>query len=107
MRKILSAIISFVIVGLLVVCGLSGLSDITERKESKNKFSDFYEQEENYDVLFIGSSHVLNGVFPMELWKDYGIVSYNLSGHGSRGAVNYWILKNALEYTTPKLVVID
>lgn len=107
MKKIISAIFSFLAVAVLIIWGLGHLSDITERKKSKNKFSDFYRQEEEYDVLFLGSSHVLNGVFPMELWRDYGIVSYNLSGHGSRAAVNYWILKNALEYTTPKLVVVD
>lgn len=107
MKKMISTIFSLVAVVVLVIWGLGELSDITERKESKNKFSDFYQQEEDYDVLFLGSSHVLNGVFPMELWKDYGIVSYNLSGHGSRMAMNYWILKNALEYTMPELVVLD
>lgn len=107
MKKTLSGIFSGLLVCCLVVVGLIYLSGLTERKESKYKFSDFYNQEEDYDVLFIGSSHYLNGVFPMELWKDYGIVSYNMAGHGSRAAVNYWILKNALEYTTPKLVVVD
>lgn len=91
MKKIVSAIFSFLAVVVLIVWGLGLLSDITERKESKNKFGNFYQQEEDYDVLFLGSSHILNGVFPMELWRDYGIVSYNLSGHGSRAAVNYWI----------------
>ena len=107
MRKTLKAIFSFVVVCLLVVTGMAYLSDLTERKESNNKFSEFYEQEEDYDVLFLGSSHVLNSVFPMELWNDYGIVSYNLAGYGSRSASNYWVLKNALEYTTPELVVVD
>lgn len=107
MKKILKAIFSFAVVGLLVAAGLVYLSDLTERKESNNKFSEFYEQEEDYDVLFLGSSHVLNSIFPMELWNDYGIVSYNLAGHGNRMATNYWTLKNALEQTTPKLVVID
>ena len=107
MKKTLKAIFSFAAVGLLVIAGIVYLSDLTERKESNNKFSEFYEQEEDYDVLFLGSSHVLNSVFPMELWNDYGIVSYNLAGYGSRSASNYWVLKNALEYTTPKLVVVD
>lgn len=107
MKKILSAIFSFMAVVLLVCAGMLYFSNLTERKESNNKFSDFYRQEEDYDVLFLGSSHVLNGIFPMELWSDYGIVSYNLASHGSRPASNYWILKNALEYTKPKLVVVD
>ena len=58
-------------------------------------------------MLFLGSSHVLNGIFPMELWNEYGIVSYNMGGHGNRMALNYWVLRNALDHTTPKVVVLD
>ena len=91
----------------LVAAGLWGLGIVTERKESRNKFAGFYKEKEDFDVLFIGSSHVLNGVFPQLLWEEYGIVSYNMGGHGNRMALNYWVLKNALEYTTPKCVVVD
>ena len=107
MNKNIKAIFSFVVISFLVVGGLVYLSDLTERKESQNKFNEFYAQEADYDVLFLGSSHTLNGVFPMELWNDYGIVSYNMATHGGRTAGNYWLLKNALEYTNPKLVVVD
>lgn len=78
-----------------------------ERKDSDELYKDFFAQEENFDVLFFGNSHVMNGVLPLELWDKYGIVSYNLANHGSRMASNYWILRNALEYTTPKVVVVD
>lgn len=105
MNKIIKSIVSFIAVSGMVLLGLMYFSDVTERKDSKEKFSEFYEQD--MDVLFIGSSHVLNGIFPMELWNEYGIVSYNMAGHGNRMAMNYWILKNALDYTTPKLVVLD
>ena len=43
----------------------------------------------------------------MELWKDYGIVSYNFGGHGNQMGTNYWVMRNALDYTTPKLMIID
>lgn len=95
------------VIAVLVIGGFFYLSRITERKDSRNKFSDFYTEDEEYQVLFLGSSHVLNGIFPMELWKEYGITSYNMAGHGNRMAMNYWILKNALEYKKPKLVVLD
>ena len=107
MKKIVGTIFSFFAVAILVIWGLETLADITERKDSKNKFNDFYQQEADYDVLFFGSSHVLNGIFPMELWNNYGLVSYNMAGYGNRMAMNYWMLKNALEYTSPKLVVVD
>ena len=107
MRKIISNVVSLLLVVVLVVGGIAYLSRMTERKESKNKFEDFYTNAQEYEVLFLGASHVLNGIFPMELWEEYGITSYNLAGHGNRMAMNYWVLRNALEYANPKLVVVD
>ncbi len=78
-----------------------------QRKSSDFKYRPFFEQEEDFDIIFLGTSHVINGIFPMELWKDYGLVSYNFGGHGNELAVSYWVLKNVLDYTNPKLVVID
>lgn len=43
----------------------------------------------------------------MELYRDYGIASYNLSIAGERMAMTYWSLKDALQHTIPKLVIID
>lgn len=86
---------------------LAGLTIITERKDSVEKFTLFFGQEADFDVLFMGSSKVINGILPMELWNDYGIVSYNLGGHANAIPTSYWVLKNALDYTTPKCVVFD
>lgn len=107
MKEGLKVITWLTFIGLLVGIGLHYLSGIVERKDSYCKFEPFYQQEENFDVLFIGSSHVLNGIYPMELWNEYGIVSYNFAGHGNRLATSYWVMKNALDYTQPKLIVID
>lgn len=91
---------------LLGVC-FTKVTEVLERKTSDVKYTPFFQQEADYDVLFMGSSHVVNGVFPMELWKDYGIVSYNFGGHGNQMGTTYWVMQNALDYTTPKLMVID
>lgn len=106
MRK-LKIFISCLAVILLIASTLSGLGRLTSRKESEIKYHDFFEQREDFDVLFLGSSHMMNAVFPMELWRDYGIVSYNMGGHASTLCVSYWVLQNALDYTTPQVVVVD
>lgn len=80
---------------------------LVQRKDSLEKYQPFYEQKEDFDVLLIGTSHMINGVFPMELWADYGIVSYNFGGHDNQPATTYWVLQNALQYTNPKMVVLD
>ena len=71
LRRILACLLTLV----LLVCLLTVLTNLTERKDSDEKYAGFFSEEENFDVLFFGTSHVINGVYPMELWNDYGIVS--------------------------------
>lgn len=100
------------VIGCVITLGLTIMllwysTDLMERKESDEKYTPFFEQEEDFNVLFLGSSHTINGIFPMELWNDYGIISYNFGGHGNRLATSYWVMENALDYTSPELIVID
>lgn len=107
MRKKIKIIISCIVTVCLTVGLLGYLTDLMERKSSDQKYADFFAQNEDFDVLFMGTSHVINAVSPMELWNDYGIVSYNLGGHSNQMATTYWTMENALDYTTPGLMVID
>lgn len=107
MKKIAKNIIGCLAVVLLTISILGYMADLMERKASDIKYKDFFEQKENFDVLFMGTSHVINAIFPMELWNDYGIVSYNFGGHGNQMATTYWVMENALDYTDPQLMVID
>lgn len=74
-------------------------------KDSVIKYGDF--GKDAYDVLFFGTSHVINGIYPMELWDEYGIVSYNCAGHGNTLPASYYMLENVLKDKKPGLVVID
>lgn len=107
MKKKILRVLSCLVTVCLTVIVLSKMSTLLERKSSDEKYADFWSQEEDFDVLFMGASHMLNAVFPMELWNDYGIVSYNFGGHSNQIPTTYWVMENALEYTTPKVVVID
>lgn len=99
------------IAGFLVVLGLGvfGAMVIVRRNDSDYKYKPFFEQakEGNIDVLFMGSSHVINGLDPVTLYKDYGYTAYNMGGHGSVMQATYWELIEALDYCTPKWVVVD
>lgn len=103
----MKAIIGCVMTLALTLAMLHYVGGITERKTSREKYTSFFEQEEDFDVLFVGSSHVINAVFPMELWNDYGIVSFNLGGYANQLPTSYWSMMLALEHTTPRLIVID
>lgn len=100
------------VIGCIITLGITIMllwysTNLMERKESDLKYTSFFKQEADFDVLFLGTSHVINGIFPMELWNDYGIVSYNFGGHGSRLATSYWVMENVFDYTSPQLIVVD
>lgn len=80
---------------------------LLERKESQVEYSQFWENPQDYDVWLLGTSHVRRGIQVMELWKDYGIYSYSLAAASSYITQTYWTFMNALEYGTPKVVVLD
>ena len=91
----------------LLILVLSWISSVFERKAGDYKYRSFYEESDRIDVLLMGSSHIMNAVFPMELWHDHGITSYNFGGHNNYMPISYWTLKNALDYADPEVVVID
>ena len=62
---------------------------------------------DSLDVLFFGSSHMLNAVSPMELWEEHGVASWNLAENGQLLPVTYYVLMAALDRLEPKLVVVD
>lgn len=80
---------------------------VLRSKDSEYKYSDFFDRADQIDVLFIGSSHVINGMNPAVLYGEYGITSYNMGGHGSIMQATYWELIEALQYCKPKCVVVD
>lgn len=98
-----------VLCALIVVCICGGtflyVQNVLEREGSR--YASFFEQKEDFQVLFFGTSHVTNGIYPMELWNDYGIISYNFGGHSNTMAVTYWAMMNALDYTSPNVIVVD
>lgn len=102
-RRIAEATIFFV----LLVTAVFVVSRVVERKQSRDLFAGFLEEPEAYDVLFFGDSQFMNGMLPMEMWEDYGIAGYNLSCYGNVMPTTYWSIINALDYATPKLVVLS
>lgn len=106
-KQIVINIISYIIVVCVFLCVLGFASKTLEMKNAESSYGSFFDKEKEYDVFFLGSSKVINAFFPMKLWKDYGITSYNLGAHASLLPTTYWMFENALDYKTPKVVVID
>lgn len=60
----------------------------------------FYRQkEETDDVVFAGTSHIIFGVSPMEMYKNSGIVSFNIGTSLQGMAETYVLTKKRLADT--------
>lgn len=59
------------------------------------------------DVLALGSSHIVSAFSPQELYNNYQITSYNLGCEQQNLVVSYYWLKEALQYQSPKTVILD
>ena len=90
----------------LCLC-LFGLDKAMRRTDGDAKYSAFFEEEQEFDVFFLGTSHMMDSVLPMELWRDFGFASYNLANPAETLEATYWTLRFALEKHMPKAVVVD
>lgn len=109
MKKTLANVFKSIIFLCLLGLAIATSIVILKRKESDYKYTDFFNEakKDHIDVLFMGSSHVINAINPVFLFEEYGITSYNMGGHGAMLQATYWELREALEYCTPKWVVVD
>ena len=106
-KKIFFNVTEVLISLLLIAIILGFLFKLLQDKQSIRKYREFYEAAEEYDVLFFGSSHMLQTALPLEIWRNYGIRSYNMGNGNENIAVSYQVIKNALDYCTPKIIVLD
>ncbi len=107
MKKRVGKIVKVVFFLLILCMCLEIIFHVTKRKYAYRKMEDFFRQEEDFDVLFFGSSHMQNSVYPMQLWNDYGMVSYNMGQASSTLVMSYYNLLLACQQTNPKMIVID
>lgn len=106
-RRKIRIIAGILICAVLMWLLLENVSAIVRPKDDGYYKTTFMENADDIDVLFLGTSHMINAVFPMELWNDYGIASYNMAGHANTIPDSYWVMMNALDYSDPELIVLD
>ncbi len=94
---------------LVIFCILfSGVTYVLRHKGEAEIPLPFYEEEkDSLDVVFIGSSHSMCSVLPMELYEDKGIASYVFASSAQVTAQSFYQLQAALERQMPKLIVLD
>ena len=104
LRRLVSAVCFLALFALL----FTGTTQLLRNKNSAGAVLSLYEEpKDSLDVVFIGSSHILNSVFPMELWAEYGIVSNNFGQHGQTIPISYYMVQEAIRTQHPDLIVLD
>ena len=69
--------------------------------------SQYYREDKNHDVIFIGDCEVYANFSPMEMYKDYGITAYVRGSSQQLVWQSYSVLEETLTYETPKAVVFN
>ncbi|MBD5133220.1 MAG: hypothetical protein HDT38_01920 [Clostridiales bacterium] len=106
--KTVKRLISTVCFLLILVVLLNGLTFITRDKSESNHILSYYDEEENsLDVVFVGSSHTMCSVYPMELYHEYGITSYDCASSDLALPQVYYLVVEALKTQKPKILVLD
>lgn len=66
-----------------------------------------YREKENIDVLAVGTSHMMDAFIPLELYEDYGIISYNAATTSQPIKISYFLLKEAAKNNEIKIFIYD
>ena len=106
-NKVLKTIVSWILFLALLITSTLAVDRLLRDKENCSKYDRFYAEKEDFDVLFFGSSRIIDGVVPLQLWEEYGIRSYNMAQHNENVITSYWQLRNAIKYHPPKVVFFD
>ncbi len=69
--------------------------------------AEYYAEEKDHDVLFIGDCEVYESFTPPTLWEEYGITSFIRGSAQQLAWHSYYLLEDALRYETPKAVVFN
>lgn len=78
-----------------------------EKDENISIRMEQYENEKFIDVVYFGSSPIYASMYPMVMWGEYGIPSYNLGISMQNAMLTYYQVEYALKYQKPKVIVID
>ena len=105
--KAIVRIFCFILVFLMLLQRGSNLLRL-KNGGSTDRIHSFYDiPEGTLDVLVLGSSHAYYGFQPGVLWNEYGISSHVMGSNKQSVATSCFLLKEALKYQRPKVVLFE
>jgi len=73
----------------------------------KIRWEDFYSQEKNIDLAFIGSSHAYRSFDPDIFDKKLNVNSFNLGSSSQNPIDSYFVVQELLKYHEPETIVLE
>ncbi len=72
-----------------------------------NFTEEYYQDHTEHELLIVGNCESYENISPMTLWEDYGITSYIRGNSNQLIPQSYYLLKEALRYEKPKVVLLN
>lgn len=69
--------------------------------------AEYYQEEKDFDVIFVGDCEVYENFSPIVLWQEYGINSYIRGSAEQYIWQSYYILEDTLRYETPDVAIFN
>ena len=69
--------------------------------------AEYYEEEKDHNVIFIGDCEVYENFSPAVLWQEYGINSYIRGSAQQYIWQSYYLLEDTLRYEKPDVVIFN
>lgn len=69
--------------------------------------AEYYQEEKDHDVIFIGDCEVYENFSPAVLWEEFGINSYIRGSAQQLIWQSYYLLEDTLRYETPDVVIFN
>ena len=110
MRK--NCVLKFVISALVIGVSLFFLQKLLQPKYMSDVvegrlIAEYYEEEKDHDVIFIGDCEVYENFSPKVLWEEFGINSYIRGSAQQLIWQSYYLLEDTLRYEKPDVVIFN
>lgn len=103
--KVFAKIVFFLVTVFFLLFPLTEMFRVKNTKQMASYYYHF--PDDSFDVVFLGTSITYSGFYPMQLWHDYGITSFNLGSANQTIPMSYYLIEEAIEKHSPKLIVLD
>lgn len=68
---------------------------------------EYYDEEKDFDVVFIGDCEVYENFVPATLWENYGINSYIRGSAQQLIWQSYYLMEETLQYEKPDVIIFN